>query len=56
MSAYTREQFEQYKGPDKFLTVEYEYPVGNWEPIDHETYEDYINTFNSWAYLYGRTE
>lgn len=50
---YTKEEFEQYKGAAKFLTVEYEYPKGNWESIDHETYEDYVNTITSYRHMHG---
>ena len=53
MSAYTREQFEEYKGDEEFLTVNYEYPKGNWEDIDHISYEDYLNTMISYRHMYG---
>ena len=48
MNEYTREEFEEYKGDCKYLQVGYEYPKDNWEWIDHEIYEDYINTFISY--------
>lgn len=52
MSEYTRKQFEEYKGDCKYLQVGYEYPKDNWEWIDHETYEDYINIFMSYKSMY----
>lgn len=36
MPAYTKEQFEQYKGDKPYLVVSYEYGEGNWEEIAHE--------------------
>lgn len=52
MAAYTKEQFEEYKGNKDYLSVGYEYLKGSWEWIDHETYEDYINTFSSYTSMY----
>ena len=54
MSEYTREEFNRYKGDKEFLTVDYEYPKGNWESIDHVSYEDYISIFNSYVHLYQK--
>jgi len=53
MTAYTKQQFQEYKGDKKCLSVGYEYPKGNWEWIDHETYEDYINTLDSYLDMFN---
>lgn len=52
MSMYTKEQFEEYKGDNEFLVVEYYYPdTGTDRTICtigyHETYEEYVELFNS---------
>jgi len=52
MAAYTKEQFEEYKANNEYLSVGYEYPRGNWEWIEHKTYEDYINIFSSYVSMY----
>lgn len=43
MTAYTKEEFEQYKGDVDFLEVQY---YSQYDTIKHETYEDYIEFFN----------
>ena len=48
MSFYTKEQFEEYKGIYKFLTVEYIF-AGDWVTKNHETYEDYLEFYNSFC-------
>lgn len=48
MSAYTKEEFEQYKGDAEFLEVKY-YPDFTCE--QHSTYEEYIEFFNSFYNL-----
>lgn len=45
MSAYTKEQFEEYKGDKAYLIVSYQYGGGNWEEIAHESYEDYLSCY-----------
>lgn len=51
MPAYTKEQFQQYKGDKPYLVVSYEYGEGNWEEIAHESYEDYINCYTSYQWI-----
>lgn len=46
MSAYTREQFEQYKGDAEFLEVKY---YSQFTAEKHKTYEEYLEFFN-WFY------
>lgn len=50
MAAYTKEQFEEYKGDKSALVVRYEYGPGNWEEIADESYEDYINSYTSYQW------
>lgn len=46
MSAYTKEQFEQYKGDAEFLEVKY---YSQFTAEQHKTYEEYLEFFN-WFY------
>lgn len=46
MGAYTREQFEQYKGEAEFLEVKYYH---QFTTEQHKTYEEYLEFFN-WFY------
>ena len=51
MSMYTKEQFEEYKGNNEFLAVEYYPDTGTDRTICtigyHETYEEYVEFFDS---------
>ena len=42
MTAYTKEEFDQYKGDADFLEVKY---YSEFDTIKHKTYEDYLEFF-----------
>lgn len=46
MPAYTKEQFENYKGDSEFLEVKY---YSQFAAEKHRTYEEYLEFFN-WFY------
>lgn len=46
MAAYTKEEFEKYKGDAEFLEVKY---YSQFTCEQHATYEEYIEFFN-WFY------